>query len=298
MIFLGYNFLRDAYSAQPTPTNLTNITQVEISNGIYDHVNISKDTSFDYITDIPTEWDLQTQLNADFDNSINAGNIDYVVSEISSIRVKRREKGSFDWITLFDVPVSSVTDVDFVKYDYTNKHNTTYEYAIVPVIGSTEGEYSINEVYSEFYGVFITDNNESYKFLENVAYSGNERVNATAVYEPYGSKYPISVSNGLLNYERGNVSGDIVIIENNDIDRAGVIQRLNDIKDFLKNKNAKILKDFNGNIWLVQIDGNIPSVYYKEVGMGLANISFNWVEIGDSNSARDLYKNGLIEFYE
>ena len=40
MIFLGYNFLQDRYSWQPVLTNLTNITNVQIENGIYDYFNI------------------------------------------------------------------------------------------------------------------------------------------------------------------------------------------------------------------------------------------------------------------
>lgn len=298
MIFMGYNFLRDAYSAQPTPSNLINLTNIEIKNGVYDHFNISKDISFPYITTIPTEWLLDTQLDATFDNTINAGNINYIVAEISSIRVKRRIKGTFDWITLYDVPIINVTDVDFVKYDFTNQSEIDYEYAIVPVIGTVEGEYSISEVHSQFYGVFITDNEKSYKFLENVKYNGNERVYLSAVYEPYGNKYPIQVHNGIINYERGNLSGDVILLNNGSIDRLGVVNRINDIKEFLRNPNAKILKDFNGNIWMIQVNGNIGASYYSELGMGVANVNFNWVEIGDVNNGLDLYKNGLIKFYE
>jgi len=299
MIFLGYNFLRDAYSAQPTPSNLTNLTNIKIENGIYDHFNVTKDVSFSYTNVIPLEWTLSTKLNADFDNSINAGNIDYVISEISSIRVKRRIKGTFNWITLFDVPVNSVEDVDFTKNDFTNQSEIEYEYAIVPVIGNIEGEYSVSEIKSQFYGVFITDNEKSYKFSENVKYASNERVNLSAVYNPYGSKYPILVQNGNINYERGNLSGDVIVFDSSsNIDRLETVNRLSNIKEFLKNKNAKILKDFNGNIWLIQLDGNIGSTYYSEIGMGIANVTFNWVEIGDVNSGKDLYKNGLISYYE
>lgn len=298
MIFLGYNFLNDAYSMQPTPTSLDNISNVNVANAIFDNVTITKNTTSSYTTDIPVEWTLETQLNATFNDTINAGNINYVISEISSIKVKRRVKGTFDWMTLFNVSVNSIYDVDFVKYDYTNQNDVEYEYAIVPIIGTIEGEYSISEITSSFYGIFITDNNSYYKFLENTKYSNNERVRMSGLYQPYGSKYPISVHNGLVDYEKGNLSGDVILLENNELDRTGTINRLNNIKNFLKNNNAKILKDFNGNIWMIQIDGNIGVNYYSEFGMGFANINFNWVEIGDVNNSKDLYKNGIIEYYE
>lgn len=295
MIFLGYNFLQDRYSWQPVPTNLVNITDIKIENGIYDRFNITKDIEFPYITTEPGDWDLETQLDANFNGDINAGNISYVVSQISNIQVKRRKKGEFDWHTLYNVPVTDVTDINFVRNDYLAKNETEYEYAIVPIIGNVEGEYSINSIESKFYGVFLTDGENSFKFKENVSYTGNEKIHLTATYQPFGSKYPIIISNGNLSYEKGTVNGEVVVIDNNyELDRKLTVERLNLLKEFLRNPNAKILKDFNGNIWLVTLTDNVPINYHPEVGMGFAQVSFNWVEIGDSNSGKDLYDNNLI----
>lgn len=296
MIFLGYDFLRDKYCWQPTPTDFTNINNIRIENGIYDHMNITKDVGFDYTTELPGQWNLQTQFDADFNGTITAGNVDYILAQISSIKVKRRVKGTFDWMTLFTVPISKVSDVDFVRYDYIAKNNETYEYAIVPVIGNTEGEYSINSIKSEFYGIFITDNKSSYKFLEGASYSGNERSNQTGIFEPYGSKYPVVIKNGALSYDKGTLTGTVITFDaNQELDREGTIERLKAIENFLTEPTGKILKDFNGNIWLVSIADNIPVTYYSEVGMGFAQVSFNWNEIGSATDSGDLYYNNLIE---
>lgn len=296
MIFLGYDFLRDKYCWQPTPTDFTNINNIRIENGIYDHMNITKDVDFDYTTELPGKWNLQTQFDADFNGTITAGNVDYILAQISSIKVKRRVKGTFDWITLFTIPISKVSDVDFVRYDYIAKNNETYEYAIVPVIGNTEGEYSINSIKSEFYGIFITDNKSSYKFLEGASYSGNERSNQTGIFEPYGSKYPVVIKNGALSYNKGTLTGTVITFDTNqELDREGTIERLKAIENFLTEPTGKILKDFNGNIWLVSITDNIPVTYYSEVGMGFAQVSFNWNEIGNATDSGDLYYNNLIE---
>ena len=296
MIFLGFNFLQDRYSWQPVPTNLTNINIVKIENGIYDHFNITKDVDFPYITTYPTQWDLDTQLDADFNGSINAGNIDYIVTQISSIKVKRRKKGTFDWITLYDVPVDKVEDVNFVRYDYIARNETEYEYAIVPIIGNVEGEYSMNEIKSEFYGVFITDNKSSYKFKSDVSYNNMERVHLTASYEPYGGKYPIVISNGNINYDKGSTGGSVIVFDGNEqLDRKATVERLEAIKNFLGTPSAKILKDFNGNIWLVAINDNSSLTYYSEVGMGFAKVDFNWSEIGDYDNGQDLYDSNLID---
>lgn len=295
MIFLGYNFLQDRYSWQPVPTNLINIEDVKLENGIYDHFNITKDVNFPYITTYPTGWDLQTQMDADFNGNINAGNIDYVVTQISSIKVKRRKKGEFDWYTLYTIPVTDPNDIDFVRYDYLAQNDTDYEYAIVPIIGNVEGEYSINSITSEFYGIFITDGTSNYKFKENATYSANERVHQTGVYEPYGSKYPIVISNGDLSYDKGTMDGDVVVYTADEqLDRKATVERLQAIKNFLATPSAKILKDFNGNIWLVTLSDNLSLTYYTEVGMGFAKLSFNWSEIGDAADGQDLYDSNLI----
>ena len=165
----------------------------------------------------------------------------------------------------------------------------------MPIIGNVEGQYNVNSIKSSFYGIFLTDGNKSYKFKENAGYSGNERIRKSAFYEPYGSKYPIVLSNGELSYDIGSVNGDVIVMTNNEqLDRKATVDRLNSLKAFLSLPNAKILKDFNGNIWLVSLKDNISVSYYNEVGMGIASVNFNWAEIGNADSGKDLYRSSLI----
>lgn len=153
----------------------------------------------------------------------------------------------------------------------------------------------MNSITSEFYGVFITDGQSSYKFKENASYSNNERVHLTATYEPYGSKYPIVISNGHLSYDKGTVGGNVIVFTADEqLDRKQTVERLQAIKTFLATPSAKILKDFNGNIWLVTLSDNLPVTYYSEIGMGFARVDFNWSEIGDANDGQDLYNSNLI----
>lgn len=295
MIFLGYNFLQDSTCWLPTPTGLNNLTFTEVANGIYDHVNISSDVDFEYITTYPTTWDTSTILNATFNGTINAGNVDYVVSQISSIKIKRRLKGTYEWHTLYDIPINSIDDMNFTRNDYLAQSEVEYEYALVPIIGNVEGQYITNSMSATFYGVFITDGESIFRFKEGASYTSNERVHATATYEPYGSQYPVVVSNGQLSYDKGTVNGSVIVLDSDEqLDRKGTVDRLQKIKTFLATPNAKVLKDLNGNIWLVSIVDNLPINYYSEVGMAFAQISFNWVEIGDANNGTDLLDNNLI----
>ena len=106
---------------------------------------------------------------------------------------------------------------------------------------------------------------------------------------------PVVVSNGALNYDKGSVGGSVIMFTADEqLDRKATVERLNTIKNFLTTPSAKILKDFNGNIWLVTLSDNLPITYYSEVGMGFARVDFNWSEIGDADDGQDLYDNNLI----
>ena len=93
---VGYNFCADGNALDPTPTNINDITFTKVQKGIFDHFNVSRDTSFDYSSIIPTDWDTDTWMNANFAGNTSAGNVAQVATGVTSIRVKRRIKGTFD----------------------------------------------------------------------------------------------------------------------------------------------------------------------------------------------------------
>ena len=64
--------------------------------------------------------------------------------------------------------------------------------------------------------------------------------------------------------------------------------------DYLTNKEPKIIKDWNGNAWLVYITGNPSVTYSNEYGMGIMDVSADWTEIGSMNSKSDLYDANMI----
>lgn len=161
---LGYNFLSDKNALDELPTNVTSITSTILSNGVYNHYNVELEAESDYSNVIPTAWDYNTLMDADFNGDINASNLDDSVSDITEIRIKRRVKGEFDWITIKSVVVNDVSDINIVFNDNTNMNITQYEYAFVPVMNGIEGGYSVSEVWSEFRGVYICDINTIYNF--------------------------------------------------------------------------------------------------------------------------------------
>lgn len=295
--FLNYNFFADGDALNTAPSSVDNITNVKLTNSIFDHFNVTKNTSTVVSTSIPTGWDYDTIMNASFNNNIDAGNVNYLINQISSIKIKRRKQGDFDWLILATIPINKVEDLSFIFNDLLNQDNVTYEYALVPIIGEIEGQYFINSIMSQFNGVFIGNAETIYKFLYEVKYSSNQRNQQVRVFQVLGQQYPIVVANGALSYESGNVTATIL---NDDfektgiIDRAEIVKQKDALKNFLTDKKPKILKDWNGNIWLCIVNSNIDVSYKEGTGMGIPVISFDWTEIGESNNQQSLYNNGIL----
>ena len=295
--FIGYNFYSDGNALDPTPTDINNITYTKIQNGIFDHFNVSRDTSFDYSSIIPTDWDINTLMNADFAGNVSAGNVGQLATGITSIRVKRRIKGTFDWITIREIPVSKPEDLSFVITDNLNAYNVEYEYAYVPMMEDVEGSYIIESILSKFEGVFICDVDTVFKFYAGVEYDTNDAVQQVGVFQPYNRKYPIIVSNSVMQYQTGGVGGWILPEDYDDthvFDRSKIVKEKEVLLNFLMNKKPKILKDMNGNNWLVYFTGNPSVTYDNNYGQGMLKVSAQWTEVGDPNDKTDLYENGLI----
>lgn len=293
--FIRYNFISDGNALDPYPTDIQNITNTKIQNAIYNDFYITKDVTTPYNTIIPTEWDIYTILLATLDGTLNAGSVEYTVDDIDAIRIKRRKLGEFDWVTLYEQEINNVNDFMFSGTDYFARNEEEYEYAWVPIINGNEGNYVINNIESKFQGVFICDADRIYKFYAGVAYGPSQQTQQVGIYNPIGQKYPIYVTNGANNYQTGSLTAKIVgNYENTHVlDRKEMVQEKNNLVQWLTNKKAKILKDFNGNMWLIFCTG-APSISYdSQWGNGMMEMSFQWGEIGDPNNIQDMQNVGL-----
>ena len=294
---LGYNFCLDGNCLDPMPTSANGITSSKVKNGIFSHYNVSSDVTGNYSYVVPTAWDLNTIMDANFENNIGAGTLGELTKNITSVRIKRREKGTFDWVTIKEIPIRGIEDFSFIFTDNLASNFTQYEYAYVPVMGQVEGNYTIEEVYSKFKGVFICDVNTIYKFYADIEYGSTDSVQKIGTYEPFGRKYPVMVSNGLLGYDTGTVSALIVpknFSETHEFDRQAITKERNTLFKWLTNKKPKMLKDWNSSEWLCIITGNPQTDYESNYGMGIQRMTAEWTQTGDPKVKADLYANGLI----
>ena len=294
----GYDFCKDENTLNPTPLSSSNYNFTMLKNGIFSHWYVTNNAEYPYSSDEPTVWDYLTIMNANLNGNLQAGNISLLGDDIEGIKIKRRKINSYDWITLKYIPVDELFEsTTFSFNDYLNQNDTTYEYAFVPIINGIEENYITNTIASKFEGVFICDSETIYKFYNGVQYGSLERVQKIGVLEPFGSKYPVVVSNGMINYSKASLKGTIL---NNDFENSHIIRRKEIVEkretllNFFTNKKAKILKDWNGNFWLMIIVDSPSVEFVNNYGMGIADISANWIEIGDPYNQQDLYNTGLL----
>lgn len=227
---------------------------------------------------------------------------------ITNILVKRQDVADISgaWLTLHSQPITQASDMDFTFIDFTNQYGKTYKYALVPLLTQTqsgvevevEGGYTVSsEVQSIFDGVFIADSTGSQKCKANVGYGNVDMNQVVGSITPIGAKYPIVITNSQNQYHNGSISGTIVPDDyyfNGNLSRIDMVNKRDELEQFLTNKRAKIIKDWNGNIWLVMIMDNVSCTFNNNYGMGIVNFSTSWVEVGDPTNQQDLQATGLI----
>lgn len=289
MIFMGYTFAGGSYSLGSTPTT-GEYNQIAIGQGQIDELLGSK--SIKTADELESaNWDFDTILRALFNGNVLAGNIDYAVSEIDSLRLKRRKKGDLDWLLIAEKKVVDAEDLS-MSYDDKTAGIGEYEYAVIPVMGGVEGSFFANSIESKFNGMFIADASGIYGTDLEVSCSSQTN-QPTSVVVTLARKYPYIIHNPTIGYESGSASGYFVEKKSDGYDIKGGLEYRNQLDKFLINGLPKILKIDDGRMWLVDISSSSVAKenkgHYEFIGT-----SFEWTESGDCNSQEDLYSAGLV----
>lgn len=279
---------------------------VTIYNGKYYGMFMTANGNQTISSTLP-DLDSTTLLRCNFDNTINAGTLNIRFSGIQKIRIKRKLVGSVSWLTLYEKEINQIEDLENIQLqDSFLPSGYTFQYVLVPVLqGDIEGDYNIiSSVSTNFRGIFISDNGSDsdnttqtvYKLYNGVVFGDTTSYTEIGSQQPIGGVFPVIITNGTANYQNGTVSGDLYgynFSANRTINRIDVVTQTNNFISFMKNGNAKIIKDWNGNIWLAKLSDSPKISYNSNFGMGVTRVSFNWVEQGKYDSQSDLYNNGL-----
>lgn len=306
-MFFLYNMFQDQHAISTTG-NVSAFDSVQVSRGIFDHLNILNiiydgDNSFsDNKADSPTEHEV---LNVSFDGTTDGGELSKFIAYVDYIAVQRKEKNSDEWITLQKIYKNKSTGeiiTNFIIDDTLAQNNTEYIYRFLPFDNNgNEGVSLQQDILSIFNEAYIADANHIYKITNEYQLAMQKNQKST-IYEPYGAKYPFVVYNADTNYYNGSITA-LLLAEtsngpaNNYLDRHAQMQLVSEFNSWLANGEAKILKDFNGNFKIISIINPIANNYYKELGNGLASTSFDFVEIAEMKQ-KYLDKIGLLNKFE
>ena len=206
------------------------------------------------------------------------------IDEVDSIKIYRKENNfSADLVLLDTIKVTSVSDLNFKRFDMTAVSGKEYVYVIDVMSADDMMPIEFQQfgvVKCKFDGLFVGDNNK--QFLAGVNFKTEVKQNTQVEYvTTLNSKFPFRVSNSITNYSTGASEGLFLkFLE----DKKRFIPDYDhsfskSVIDFLTDGNSKIVKTHDGQIWYVSIDANPIPVYSDYTGMNA--VSFNWTEIGD-----------------
>ncbi len=303
MFICGNNFCGGKLACSLTPTCISDIDHIAIQNGIFDDLYVTKATGFELTGDCPKTWDFDTVLYAKFNNSTSAGNIDWSLDTVSDLVLKSRPKGTFQWKTLYVKHIESYDDFEINYRDYFVPNRQVTQYAIVPALHGTEGEYSIVEKSVNFDKMFLIENGVVYGTPITDGFCDTTRNIPSANVELLNRKYPLFIRNTIANYDTGSCTGSFVPLDEDtcnfklepvyDYDRITYQRK---VMDFICDGVPKILKLPDGRIWIIQVTPNPTDTAQQRYNN--RQISFSWVEVGDVNSEEDLFYLGLSDVPE
>lgn len=306
-MFVGLSLLGSSRAAQNTPTQKSNINTITLKN-MYAREMFVTTYRQGFKWKGNAAWDYGTVLHAIYKDSLSGGNIALSSDIVSEIRIKKRLVGDSVWKTIYlkdNIKSSKDFDISFV--DYIEPSNRTVEYKYVPVFKINSGNIDMDSegtfVESKFDNYFLvgqyeinTDGqmiNEVHPMIIDFTSTTSFNGNSTTV-KTLGSKYPFVITNGITKYYSGNTSCTFIelCVNGEDVDVENAWKYRNDIDYFLKNGYAKLMKSFEGDMWLIAVNEDVThqtNGHYQNV-----STSFAWVEVGDPFSVGDLYDNGFI----
>ena len=289
-MFVGMEYCGSGNAVSSTPILMNDITYIELTNGIYDELFGSDNPDIEMNED-SKKWDFDTRFYAKFQDSLFAGNVDYAASMVSSVRIKRRKNNEHKWMTMWDIPIETNDDFEFELIDRYAQGSQDYYYAMIPVINHVEGNINKNDIRSEFNHYFILDKDISYPIIFNTSLNLELNKNIGVV-NTIGRKYPFVISNGQSKYRTGTLDFALAPIINCEVDTDDIFNYRTQFEEWLSNGKPKILKDWTGQIYMMDITSSVPIdlSFYQ-----LPSYQVQFTEIGNALDETDLYNNNMID---
>lgn len=293
MVFLGTTFCSGYNSLSSPPIKPSSILSLQMSDGVYNHLFLSLNENLTY-DEIGT-WDYDTKINAPFDENLEGGSSAFTLNTTDTIVIRRRELGKSKWTVIYVKEINTADDFNIHFVDKYARAGVEYEYSVSSFINGIENSYLIKNVYSDFDGYYVTDKDCLYGTIYDLDGGDTSCEISSQTLELLNSKYMNVVSNSELNCDSGSITGTFFKLDDNceKIDLNGSLQYRNEFKNRLANHKPLILKIHDGRIWIIRVTSGIND--NQKGHIDLRQISFDWVEIGDINDMKTLYRLGLSD---
>lgn len=279
-MFLNYNILGISDVSNSIPPKKEYNKTVLLGAAEFDNVHVlNYELDDETIKSISTEQTFteNTIFLANFENTLEAGNFTNNDVPITSWRIYRKKTNELLYKLLKEilkVPGSSF------YIDYTAQSGVEYNYQVFPVSNGIEGNGTSGGGIMTFdYGWILSDQDEDivYTFDIELETSDIQTLQDYKKYDNY-SQFP-SFSFGQKKYREGSLTTMPLTINSNNIDYETTVDTLNNLRDFINNKEQKILKNSKGEIFLCSTY-DFSHKYLDKIGDLPFTISFKFTEIG------------------
>lgn len=284
--------------------------RTSLKNGIVNEFYVTHNLAQGMLSTFP-EWDNSTIMLCDFNNTIIAGNVTWLISSMNKIKLKRKlaSDTANNWVTLFEKDIQDPYDLAFTYRDYYVPSNDTYVYAMIPCVGNDEQSYFPTEIETKFNGLFISDKDQTMKLYSNYGISAAQDNMLIGLLQPYKAQFPVIIKNPNVLYRTATFEGDVIGLNYNadedncvmtnfeltDKTRLDIVLEVDRWRKFLCNGKTKIIRDWNGDIMMAQITTPPSRSYEKISGNSKPTMSFGVTEVGIANKQSDLFKHGLVD---
>lgn len=235
--------------------------------------------------------DDNTLLLANFDSTLNGGDIQNINSPILNWNIYKREDNSPILKYVVSLPVDQNSFIDYnVKYG----HN--YQYEIFAETATTLSlPFTNPELMTAFWhgwmlidlpeptngNLYIIDKSDVWMFETN--FSSDELIQNIDkyTYENF-TQFP-KVSTGRKNYISGGITAFLSNVTTTNTRYSDSSQMMNAFSEVIANGNLKLLKDRKGNAWIIDTQEN-GFKYVDESVEQIVTVGFNFIQLDSSDN--------------
>jgi hypothetical protein len=278
-MFLGLNILgADSVCVTAIPpkierTGVKFLGESYIDNAHAQNIELSDD-SIKNITTLQT-WIINSIFLANFEDSLEAGNLLNHDLPITHWRVRRRRSGDTLTSLMAEIPIA---DSDSSYKDVQVQNGITYEYQVYPVSNGTEGNPigGVGMATIE-YGWVLSNETGTTSFLFDVEIETSDNNVVTDVKKIETLAQFPTVSKGKRRYHEGKITCMPYQIINNNY--SFDLETLDALEEFVNNSETKILRNSFGQVFKVQTS-DFSYKFMDKISGTPPTVTFSWSQIG------------------